>query len=196
MMHTMERYFNQSENMDITDSIAEGLMKIVKKHAVILMTEPDNYESRAEVMWASSLSHNGITGCGTDGGDWATHKMEHELGGMFDCAHGAGLAAIWASWARYVYKERVDRFAKFAVNVMGVEPQENDDATALKGIEAMEEFYHSINMPTSIKELGIDVTEEQIQEMAEKCIVACGGFAGKVKKLYTEDVANIYRMAK
>jgi len=196
MMHTMERYFNQSENMDITDSIAVGLMKIVKKHAVILMTEPDNYESRAEVMWASSLSHNGITGCGTDGGDWATHKMEHELGGMFDCAHGAGLAAIWASWARYVYKERVDRFAKFAVNVMGVEPQENDDATALKGIEAMEEFYHSINMPTSIKELGIDVTEEQIQEMAEKCIVACGGFAGKVKKLYTEDVANIYRMAK
>ena len=196
MMHTMERYFNQSENMDITDSIAEGLMKTVKKHAVILMTEPDNYESRAEVMWASSLSHNGITGCGTDGGDWATHKMEHELGGMFDCAHGAGLAAIWASWARYVYKERVDRFAKFAVNVMGVEPQENDDVTALKGIEAMEEFYHSINMPTSIKELGIDVTEEQIQEMAEKCIVACGGFAGKVKKLYAEDVANIYRMAK
>lgn len=80
-----------------------------------------------------------------------------------------------------LYKERVDRFAKFAVNVMGVEPQENDDATALKGIEAMEAFYHSINMPTSIKELGIDVTEEQIQEMAEKCIVACGGFAGKVK---------------
>ena len=79
---------------------------------------------------------------------------------------------------------------------MGVEPQENDDATALKGIEAMEAFYHSINMPTSIKELESDVTEEQIQEMAEKCIVACGGFAGKVKKLYAEDVANIYRMAK
>lgn len=91
-------------------------------------------------MWAGSLSHNGLTGCGTDGGDWATHKLEHELGGMFDVAHGAGLAAIWGSWARYVCGERIERFVQFAEHVMGVEPQETEQKTAEAGIAAMEDF--------------------------------------------------------
>ena len=76
------------------------------------MKDPENYEARAEIMWCGSLSHNGLTGCGTCGGDWATHLMEHELGGMFDVAHGAGLAAVWGSWARYVYKTNPGRFAQ------------------------------------------------------------------------------------
>ena len=94
LMHTMERWFNASGTLELTDAIAAGLMKTVMKNARILRDHPDCYEARAEVMWASSLSHNGLTGCGSDGGDWAVHKIEHELGGMFDVTHGAGLAAV------------------------------------------------------------------------------------------------------
>ena len=120
MMHTMERYFTNGGNMELTDALAEGLLRTVKKNALILVKDPDNYDARAEVMWAGSLSHNGLTGCGNDGGDWMTHKLEHELGGLYDVAHGAGLAAIWGSWARYVYKDCLPRFKKFALNVMDV----------------------------------------------------------------------------
>ena len=102
MMHTMERYFTNGGNMEITDAIAEGLLRTVMNNAEILVKDPKNYDARAEVMWAGSLSHNGLTGCGSDGGDWMTHKLEHELGGLYDVAHGAGLTAIWGSWARYV----------------------------------------------------------------------------------------------
>ena len=97
MMHTMERYFTNGGNMELTDALAEGLLKTVKKNAVILRDDPKNYDARAEVMWAGSLAHNGLTGCGNDGGDWMTHKLEHELGGLYDVAHGAGLAAIWGT---------------------------------------------------------------------------------------------------
>ncbi|MDO5548463.1 MAG: iron-containing alcohol dehydrogenase [Eubacteriales bacterium] len=196
MMHTMERYFNQSDNMELTDGIAEALMKTVMKNAVILRDDPKNYEARAEVMWAGSLSHNGLTGCGTDGGDWATHRLEHELGGLFDVAHGAGLAAVWGSWARYVWKERPERFVQFAVNVMGVTPDGTDEEIVRKGIEAVEDFYRSIHMPTSIAELGIDVTEEQIAELARKCSIAAKDNLGKVKVLHEADMAAIYTMAK
>ena len=120
LMHTMERYFTNSGNMEITDAIAEGLMRTVITNAKILVDDPDNYDARAEVMWSGSLSHNGLTGCGNDGGDFASHLLEHEIGGMFDVAHGAGLAAIWGSWARYVIDNCTPRFAKFAVNVMGL----------------------------------------------------------------------------
>lgn len=196
LMHTMERYFNHAENMELTDGISEALMRTVLKNAEILMKEPDNYEARAEVMWAGSLSHNGLTGCGTDGGDWATHKLEHEIGGMFDVAHGAGLTAIWASWARHVCAEKLDRFVKFATNVMGVAPQETDAATAEAGIAAMEAFYRRIQMPTSLTELGIAPTGEQIREMAEKCNTAANGKLGKVKLLTVEDMTAIYTAAK
>lgn len=192
LMHTMERYFVNGGNMELTDSIAEGLMRTVIKNAEILKSDPKNYNARAEVMWASSLSHNGLTGCGIAGGDFASHLLEHEIGGMFDVAHGAGLAAIWGSWARYVYKDCLPRFEKFAINVMGVETGEDAEATALKGIEAMEAFYRRIDMPTSLKELGISPSEEQIEEMAEKCSIACGGKKGSAKVLVKEDMLAIY----
>lgn len=196
MMHTMERYFDQSQTMELTDGIAEALMKTVMKNAVILRDDPINYEARAEVMWAGSLSHNGLTGCGSEGGDWSTHRLEHELGGLFDVAHGAGLAAVWGSWARYVWKDRPDRFVKFAVNVMGVEPVGTDEEIVEKGIRAVEDFYRSIHMPTSIKELGIDVTDEQIAELARKCSIAAKDRLGKVKVLHEADMAAIYTMAR
>lgn len=196
MMHTMERYFNQEDNMELTDSISESLMKIVMKNARILAENPKDYAARAEIMWAGSLSHNGLTGCGTGGGDWGTHMMEHEMGGMFDVAHGAGLAAIWASWARYVYPSRPERFWKFAVQVMGVSPEGEEEAVIQAGIAAVEDFYRSIHMPTSMAELGIAPTDEQIEEMAEKCSVAGGGSVGCVRKLKKEDMIAIYRAAR
>ena len=196
MMHTMERYFTQGGNMEITDQIAEGLLRTVMKYAEVLHHDPENYEARAEIMWAGSLSHNGLTGCGNDGGDFASHVLEHELGGMFDVTHGAGLAAIWPSWAKYVYKDCLPRFVRYAIRVMGVEPGASDEETARKGIEAMEAFYHRIGMPTNMRELGITPTEEQILQMAKSCADAAGGWKGSAKVLYEADMAEIYRMAK
>ena len=195
LMHTEERYFTQVPNMELTDEIAEGLMRTVIRNAKILMKEPENYDARAEVMWASSLSHNGLTGCGNDGGDFACHGLEHELGGMFDVAHGAGLAAVWGSWARYVYQNCLPRFKKFAVNVCGVKEEGTDEEIAVKGIEAMEDFYRSIGMPTSLHELGIAPTEAQLREMAKRCAKAAGGKKGSAKVLYEADMLEIYKMA-
>ena len=196
MMHTMERYFNHSENMEMTDGISEHLLRTVMKNAKILMNEPDNYQARAEVMWAGSLSHNGLTGCGTGGGDWASHQLEHELGGMFDVAHGAGLAAVGGSWARYVMDAAPERFAKFAVNVMGVEPEAEKLKTAQKGIEAMEDFYHALDMPVCIGDMGIELTEEQMRELAEKCSHFGKRTIGCIKKLDQEDMYQIYKEAR
>lgn len=196
MMHTMERYFTKGGNMELTDEIAEGLLRTVMKYAEILHRDPKNYEARAEIMWAGSLAHNGLTGCGNNGGDFVSHTLEHEMGGMFDVTHGAGLAAVWPSWARYVYKDCLPRFVRYAVNVMGVAYGENDEETALKGIEAMEKFYHRIGMPINMKELGIAPTDEQILEMAESCSSAVGGRKGSAKVLFQRDFAEIYRMAR
>ncbi len=181
--------------MEMTDGISEALLRTVIKSARTLRDDPENYEARAEVMWASSLSHNGLTGCGTDGGDFASHQLEHELSGMFDVIHGAGLAAIWGSWARYVYRARPDRFASLAVKVLMIPEKSSAEETALAGIEAMEDFYRSIGMPTSLRELGIEPTKEQILELAEKCSFGNTRTIGIVKKLGREDMAEIYRMA-
>ena len=196
MMHTMERYFTQGGNMELTDEIAEGLLRTVMKYARILHTDPDNYEARAEIMWAGSLAHNGLTGCGNDGGDFSTHMLEHEMGGMFDVTHGAGLAAVWPSWARYVCKDCLPRFVRYAIKVMGVTDNgQGDEKIALEGIERMEDFYHEIGMPINMRELGITPTEEEIQAMAANCARACGGKKGSAKVLYQEDMAAIYKMA-
>ena len=185
MMHTMERYFTNGGNMEITDAIAEGLLRTVMANAEKLKKDPKNYDARAEVMWAGSLSHNGLTGCGNDGGDWMTHKLEHELGGLYDVAHGAGLAAIWGSWARYVYKNCLPRFRRFAVNVMRVEPAASDEETALKG--------RRIHMPTNLRELGVSPTEEELGTMARKCAVGVNGAMGSARLLREEDMLAIFK---
>lgn len=196
MMHTMERYFTQGEGMEITLNIAESLLKVVKQNALILQKDNQNYEARAEIMWAGSLSHNGLTGCGSEKGDWATHMLEHEISGMFDVAHPAGLAAVWGSWARYVYKDALPRFKRFAINVMGVENKGSDEEIALKGIEAMEDFYRAIKMPTSLTELGINPSEEQLKILAKMCSIATGDAAGSVKTLREADMLTIYQNAR
>lgn len=196
MMHTMERYFTNGGNMELTDAIAEGLLQTVIKNAKILHDDPKNYEARAEIMWAGSLAHNNLTGCGNTGGDFASHMLEHELSGMFDVTHGAGLAAIWPTWAKYVYKNALPRFVRYAINVMHIKPEGTDEEIALKGIEAMEQFYHSIGMPTNMRELGITPTDEQIRKMADSCVKACGGSKGSAKVLYKKDIEEIYRLAR
>jgi alcohol dehydrogenase YqhD (iron-dependent ADH family) len=196
MMHTMERYFTNGGNMELTDALAEGLLRTVKENAEILVKDPKNYDARAEVMWAGSLAHNGLTGCGNDGGDWMTHKLEHELGGLYDVAHGAGLAAIWGSWARYVMNDCLPRFKRYAIQVMGVKDEGTDEEIALKGIEATEAFYRRINMPTNLRELGVDATVEDLVLMAHKCAVGVNGGMGSAKFLREEDMLAIYRAAK
>lgn len=196
MMHTMERYFTNTPDVDLIDRMSEGLLMAVRDAAPVAVKTPDNYEARATLMWAGSLSHNGLTGTGRVS-DFASHKIEHELGGMFDVAHGAGLCAVWGSWARYVYKTNPARFAQFAVRVFGVPENFFDlEATAIKGIEAWEDWCHKIGMPTSLSQLGITPTDAQIDEMAEKCVATGGGHVGFFQTLYKEDVAKILRMSK
>lgn len=197
MMHTFERYFSKDDDMEVTDSIAEALLRTIMVEAHKVMKNPTDYSSRAQIMWAGTLAHNDLTGCGTSG-DWATHCLEHELSGMFDVSHGAGLAALWGSWARYTRGENMSRFARFAVNVMGV-PQNfrSLEETAEAGIQAMEQFFSSIGMPISIHELiGRDITDAEIEEMADKCSNGGSGTIGGLKALNRQDMVNIYKMAK
>lgn len=196
LMHTMERYFVNIETMEITDSISESLMQTVIYNARILMREPDNYTARAEIMWAGSLSHNGLTGCGTGGGDWACHQLEHELGGLYDVTHGAGLAVIWGSWARYVYDVNPERFAQFATNVFDIPCGLDFEKTALAGIEAMEDFFRSIKMPVSLHELGLDLDDQQIHELAFKCSYEDTRTIGVFKQLNMKDMEKIYTLAR
>ena len=197
MMHTMERYFSPEDDMDLTDAIAEALLRDLKDNVYKVLADPEDYRARAQIMWGGSLAHNDLTGCGMTG-DWATHQLEHELSGMFDVTHGAGLAAVWPSWARYVLKENVSRFVRFAVNVMDVPNDFTDpEGTALKGIEAMERFYHSIGMPVNIHELiGRDITDDEIREMVRKCSRDGSLTQGAFKVLHPADMEAIYRLAR
>lgn len=197
MMHTMERYFSKDDDMEITDAIAEALIRTCMVEAPKVLENPNDYIARANIMWAGSLAHNDLTGCGTTG-DWATHNIEHELSGMFDVSHGAGLAAVWGSWARYTRAENMPRFARFAKNVMGLDITSMSDLEAAEaGIQAMERFFESIGMPVSIHALlGKEVTEEEIQEMADKATKGATQTLGNLKVLNKQDIIEIYRMAK
>ena len=197
MMHTMERYFTKDDDMDLTTDLAEASLRSIKNAVFAVLKNPEDYRYRAQIMWGGSLMHHDLTGCGV-ASDWATHQLEHELSGMFDVTHGAGLAAIWPSWARYTMHENLSRFVRFAVNVMDVPNDFTDpEGTALRGIEAMECFYHAIGMPINIKELiGKDITDEEIKEMTRKCSRDYQKTCGQLKVLKAEDMENIYKMAR
>jgi hypothetical protein len=197
MMHTMERYFTKDDDMDFTTDLAEAALRSIKSAIFAVLKNPEDYRYRAQIMWGGSVMHNGLTGCGVSD-DWATHQLEHELSGMFDVTHGAGLAAMWPSWARYVMHENLSRFVRFAVNVMDVPNDFTDpEGTALKGIEAMERFYHAIGMPVNIKELiGRDITDDEIAEMTRKCSRDYTSTCGCLKVLKAEDMEAIYKLAR
>jgi alcohol dehydrogenase YqhD (iron-dependent ADH family) len=196
MMHTMERYFSKYEDATLTDAIAEALLRTVKDAVVEVLRDPEDYRNRAAIMWASSLSHNDLTECGLEK-DFASHRLEHELSGLFGVTHGAGLAAIWGSWARYVMDKHIARFAKFAVNVMGVTNDFTDPRqTALRGIEATERFFEQIGMPTNIPALiGREATDEEIETLVTKRSRGGKITIGAMEVLTSDDMAAIYRMA-
>lgn len=197
MMHTMERYFSKYEDMTLTDSISEALLRTVKDAALVVMEHPEDYRNRAQIMWAGSLAHNDLTECGTEK-DFATHRLEHELSALFGVTHGAGLAAMWPSWARYVKERHLSRFVQFAVNVMGVENDfAHPDETAEKGIRAMEDFYRRIGMPTNLHELlGREVTDEELDLMADKCSRGGTITVGAMEVLDRKAMREVYELAR
>ena len=196
MMHTMERYITQAKDVELSDRISEGLLITVRDAAFKVLKNPHNYEARANLMWAGSLSHNGLTGTGRIN-DFPVHKLGHELSAMFDATHGASLTATWGSWARTVYKSNPARFARFATEVFGVELNYDDlEETALAGIDAWDHWCERIGMPITLTGLlGFPPTEAQLVEMARKAAATGGGEIGLFQKLNQQDLRDIYSKA-
>ncbi len=166
MAHTMERYFTPCEPTDLTDRIAESVLKATITAGATLMKNPQDYEARANMMWASSISHNDLTGCGRANA-LPVHQLEHALSGEYDqIAHGAGLAMLFPAWAKYIYKHNIPRFAQFARRVWDCQ-QEDDATAALSGIEKMAEYFKSIGMPACLADFGLD--ESCIDRLSELC---------------------------
>ncbi|MDF2614500.1 MAG: bdhA 2 [Clostridia bacterium] len=197
MMHTLDRYFSPGGCNEMTDRIAEDVLKTVIQFGRIAMKNPVSYDARSEIMWAGSLSHNDLTGLGR-AGDWAPHQLEHELSGYFDVAHGAGLAAVWGAWARYVYKADIMRFVRYGMNVWGLPMNyENPEETALEAIRVTEEYFTSIGMPITITELvGKEISDEVIAELTEKCTFFGTRTIGGLVILDKAEIADIYKAAR
>ncbi len=200
MSHSMERYFGPKGGGNVlTDFLCEAIFKTCMECARVLKDDPENYDARASVMVASTLSHNGLTGMGR-AQDWACHMIEHELSGEYNVTHGAGLAVIIPAWMKYVYKDNLELFLKWATRVMNVTyDYEKPERTVLEAIERLENFYLSLNLPirmSDMKEIGEDVTEETMYKMARRVRTGPDGSVGGVKALFTEDVVHIFKLAK
>ena len=194
MAHLFERYFTNTQEVEVTDRMIEGLLLTMIHEGPRVIEDPNNYEARANIMWAGMMGHNNSCGVGRIQ-DWASHDIEHELSALYDCAHGAGLAVVFPAWMTYVYKHDVMRFAKLAVRVWGCQMDfANPERTALEGISALRRFWKSLGMPSNFAELG--AKEEDIPQMAHTACYGDGrtGTLGNFVKLHEEDVANIYRL--
>ncbi len=191
MAHIMERYFTNTTAVELTDRLCEATMKTIIRTAPIVLKEPRNYDARAEIMWAGNIAHNDLLSTGRVG-DWGSHQIEHELSGIYDIAHGAGLAVIFPAWMKLVYKHDVARFAKFATRIWGVDYSFDDpERTALEGIHRMELYLHELGLPITLKELSIK--PDRFEEMATKCTAS--GPVGHFVKLGKKEVQEIYRLA-
>ncbi len=193
MMHTIERYMTAPGEVELTDRIAEAVLKTVVHWGPIACAEPENYEARAEIMWASSLSHNDLTGCGRDK-MFINHKLGHELSALYGTAHGASLAIILPAWMKYVYTYNIPRFAQFAVRVMGCEyDYEHPELTAKAGIDAVEALFRSIGMPVRMSE--INIPESDIELLADR-VTRSGAVSFETYiPLHEKEIADIYRLA-
>ncbi len=193
MAHVMERYFTNTKDVDFTDRLCEGLLRTIIKQVPLALENPEDYASRAEIMWASTIAHNDLLSTGRQG-DWASHQIEHELSGIYDIAHGAGLSIIFPAWMKYVYTHDTARFARFAVRVWGVEYDfDHPERTALEGIERLEQFFASIGLPVSLADAGID--SNRLDEMAAKCTDDGRRTQGSFVTLSQEDILAIYQLA-
>lgn len=192
MAHIMERYFTRTENVELTDRLCEATLKTVINNIPMVLERPDDYNARAEIMWAGAIAHNNLLSTGRVG-DWGSHAIEMEISGIYDLAHGAGLAVIFPAWMKYVYRQDLKRFAQFAVRVWNQEPDFSDmGKTALAGIRKLENFFKEIGLPVTLKEANIP--HDRLKEMAKKCTES--GPVGNFVKLDTDDVFKILEMAK
>ena len=197
MMHTLERYLGgKGKNTPLTDRIGEGLLKTVMEAGAVADKKPEDYEARASLMWAGSLSHNDLTGLGR-AYVMQVHQLEHELSGMFpSVAHGAGLSALFCTWARYVYRWDVPRFAQLAVRVFHVDMDfENPEATALEGIRRLEAFFESLSMPVRLSQLDAGIKKEDGAVLAEKCSQGGTRVLERIYPLGKKEMEQIYLLA-
>ena len=191
LSHIFERYFTQTKNTDLTDRLCEAVMATVIKNTPVVLNNPDDYDARAEMMWASTVAHNGILGTGRIE-DWASHKLGHELSAVYGVIHGAALSIIFPAWMKYVCKFNLKRFVQFAARVWGVDPFfRTDEDIALEGINRLIKFFKEIGLPTTLREL--DIVSNKFEEMAEKELQ--WGLLGNFKKLNKEDIVAIYKLA-
>lgn len=194
MAHLFERYFTTTEEVETTDRMIEGLLLAMIHEAPRVIEDPNNYQARANIMWAGMMAHNNSVGVGRNQ-DWASHGIEHELSATYDCAHGAGLAVVFPAWMTYNMKHDINRFAQLAVRVWGCQMDfAHPENTAKAGIEALKQFFKSIGMPLTFAELG--AKEEDIEKMAHTACSGNGnkGTIGGFVKLDENDVINIYRL--
>ena len=196
MMHTMERYFIPGIQCEMTDCIAEGLLRTVIRNGAKVYENPADYDAMAEVMWCGSLSHNNLTECGR-GKDFSVHKLGHALSARYDVAHGASLAAVWGSWARYLYQDQaLGRFVQFAKNVWGISGEgKSEQETALAGIEKTEEFFRSIGMPVSLSQLDVQPGEQERMELSLDATMGDTVKLTRIRPLGAKEVNEIYQMA-
>ena len=193
MAHVFERYFTNTTEVEITDRLCEAVLITMVKETPRVIADPNNYDARANIMWAGTVAHNGIVGVGREQ-DWNSHGIEHELSGLYDCAHGAGLAVIMPAWMEFVMHHNPMRFAQMANRVFGVPMNfENPEETAAKGIYAFRSFLRAIGMPINFEELG--AREEDIPALVEKFGLGEDGRTGGFVKLSSADVASIYKLA-
>jgi len=193
MAHVMERYFTNTTHVEFTDRLCEATLKTVIEQIPLTLAEPRNYEAWAELMWAGTVAHNNLLNTGRVG-DWGSHDIEHEVSAIYDVAHGAGLAAVFPAWMKHVYRRDIERFAQFAVRVWGVEPSfRSPERTALAGLRRLEEFYRSLGLPVTLKEMGVE--EARLEEMADKCTDGGRKTVGNFVKLGRDDVLAILRLA-
>ncbi len=194
MAHVFERYFTNTKDVEITDRLCEGILLTMVKEVPKVIANPDDYEARANIMWAGMVAHNNLCGVGRDQ-DWASHDIEHELSAVYDCAHGADLAVVFPAWMQYVMQHDTARFAQIAVRLWGCQMEfAKPEDTAREGIVRLKQFFSSIGMPVTFAELG--AKEADITAMAEKACYGDGrdGTVGGFVKLNKEDVENIYRL--
>jgi len=194
MAHILERYFTNTPDVILTDHLCEGLMKTVLEAGPKALADPSAYAPRADLMWAGMLAHNELCGTGR-AQDWASHQIEHELSALYDCAHGAGLAVILPAWMEFVMHHDIPRFVRFAVNVMGCEPDaSNPERTALEGITRLRNFFRSLGMPVTLEEIGAKA--EDIPAMIDHRKKKPGGFPfGGFVQIGSSEMETILRLA-
>ncbi|MCQ2580448.1 MAG: iron-containing alcohol dehydrogenase, partial [Treponemataceae bacterium] len=191
--HVCERYFTNTKNVETTDRLCEAVLLAMINETPKVIKNSDDYEARANIMWAGMVAHNNIVGVGRSQ-DWNSHGIEHELSGLYDCAHGAGLAVIMPAWMTFVYKHDVMRFAQWATRVWNCKMDfSNPEKTALEGIAAFKSFLKSIGMPATLAELGGKA--EDIPQLVKNFGLPKDGKTGGFVQLSSEDIAEIYKLA-